>query len=111
VISNDENSNICLEFGKALIAKCGAVAAVVEDVIDHAPDMDDDIVECIVHIYSCNSLSKADLLPTHTPQPVQPAQRGSKERGVIAVTHAGADLFLRSAYAPDKFKHRAVLLE
>lgn len=69
---NRPGRTLVTEFGKALIAKTGAVVALVEDVLT-APVAD-------------------------AGQPLK-----------IAVIHAGADLFMRTAYCPDKFSHRVHL--
>jgi diaminopimelate decarboxylase len=39
-----------------------------------------------------------------------PCQSIDQRQKLVAVTHAGADLFLRTAYCPEKFAHRIVLL-
>lgn len=39
------------------------------------------------------------------------SRREDEGRSITAIIHAGADLLLRTAYCPDKFSHRVVLLK
>ncbi len=68
---------VITEFGKSIIAKCGVVAAVIEDVLPTTSSESSD--------NSC--------------------------KGQVAISHAGADLFLRTAYCPEKFSHRISLFD
>jgi len=59
-----------------LIAKCGMITSLIEDVL----------------------------------QSPSPSGASSETQQVIAIGHAGADVLLRTAYCPDKFPHRVLLL-
>lgn len=76
--------NIVSEFGKALISKTACVVSKVEDIIYHNK-MDKYLPELDIELSGDGSA-------------VQPL--------VTAVIHAGADLFLRQCYCPEKFVHR-----
>jgi diaminopimelate decarboxylase len=78
-ISMNSGRLIITEFGKSIIAKCGVVTALIEDV-----------------------LSKP-ILPSDS--------SGESCKQQIAISHAGADLFLRTAYCPHKFSHRIALFD
>jgi diaminopimelate decarboxylase len=77
---------VVTEFGKALVAKAGAVVALVEDVVEHLPE------------------PPAPASPAPSPSPE--AEAATEKGHVTAIVHAGADLLLRAAYCPDKFPHR-----
>lgn len=74
---------IVTEFGKAIIAKSGVIAARVEEAAEQ---------EALR-----SSVALSDTVLT--------------KKNITAVVHAGADLLLRTAYCPDKFPHRIVLLD
>ena len=73
------------EFGKALVAKCGAIVAKVEEARE----------------FTALVPTTATTTTTTTP---------NQGKNMLAVVQAGADLLLRTCYCPDKFPHRIMLL-
>jgi hypothetical protein len=54
---------------------------------------------------SCDDIGKESSAGTGTG-----AGAGAGATRMTAIVHAGADLLLRTAYCPEKFSHRVVLL-
>ena len=88
-----------IEFGKALVAKTAVIVAVVEDVLGgrHEPGVGSEVGTGVESGVTTGVESGIG-------SPVREKSR------MTAITHAGADLLLRTAYCPDKFSHRVALL-
>lgn len=80
---------VVTEFGKSLVCKAAVLVARIEDVWPI-----DDLTLPVAEGASTASIAatESDPLPR-----------------VMSIAHAGADLLLRTAYCPDKFKHRVSL--
>jgi hypothetical protein len=107
------------------VAKCGVIVTLVEDTIHHptipAPTPTPTRTPILaatggllasVFAYSKNatpSRSSIDKESTDAGAGVE-AEAEAEAMKMTAIVHAGADLLLRTAYCPDKFSHRVVLL-
>ena len=72
------------EFGKAIVAKTAAIFARIEDTLEE---------------------------PVSAAAAAAAAAEPGKRPHLTAIAHAGADLLLRTAYCPDKFAHRVMILD
>ena len=128
-----------VEFGKALIAKCGVIVATVEDTIYHSSQPTLPPSSSSSSPSSSSTATMVEFQPHRLCQNVidpinaikifdegegkcrrneiegrigEEGSRAEESEGnsMIAIIHAGADLLLRTAYCPDKFSHRLVTL-
>ena len=67
---------------------------------------------CFIHLIRLFGMKKSSLPSESTVSgsSLSQIQENKNENSMTAIIHAGADLFLRTAYCPDKFNHRVVFL-
>jgi hypothetical protein len=97
---------IITEFGKALIAKCGVIVTLVEDIMIHksTPLLNSVITD------KTGIFKKISNIFNSKEKTEKSGNLNDVKGGMTAIVHAGADLLLRTAYCPEKFIHRVVLL-
>jgi hypothetical protein len=105
------------------VAKCGVIVTLVEDTIHHptipAPTPTPTRTPILaatggllasVFAYSKNATPSRSSIDKESTSAGAGVGAEAEAMKMTAIVHAGADLLLRTAYCPDKFSHRVVLL-
>jgi hypothetical protein len=105
------------------VAKCGVIVTLVEDTIHHpaisapTPTLTRTPILAAtggliasVFTYSKNATPSRSNIDKENTSVGAGVEVGAEAMKMTAIVHAGADLLLRTAYCPEKFSHRVVLL-